>query len=87
MLEAMSHGVPVVATRVGGIPEVIKDKVNGILVPPKNIEALAESIVESLSNPNETAKRILEENKPIINEYDMRKWIEKIQGIYLEMIK
>lgn len=87
MLEAMSHGVPVVATRVGGIPEVIKDKVNGILVPPKNIEALAESIVESLSNPNETAKRILEAKKTIINEYDMRKWIEKIQGIYLEMIK
>lgn len=87
MLEAMSHGVPVVATRVGGIPEVIKDKVNGILVPPRNPEALAEGIMEALSSPEETAKRVIEAKKTIQNEYSIEQWIKKIQNTYLEMVK
>jgi glycosyltransferase involved in cell wall biosynthesis len=86
MLEAMSHGVPVIATRVGGIPEVIKDRVNGILVPPQNPMYLVESILESLNNPNEAAKRALEAKKTIINKYSIEKWVEKIQNIYLEMM-
>ena len=87
MLEAMSQGVPVVATRVGGIPEVIKDKVNGLLVPPKNPDALAESILEALNNSNETAKRVVEAKKTILNEFNVEKWIEKIQKFYLETAK
>jgi len=86
MLEAMSNEVPVVATSVGGIPEVIKDRVNGILVPTNNPKALAESILESFNNPNETVKRVIEAKKTIMDEYDVQKWIEKIQNIYLEMI-
>jgi glycosyltransferase involved in cell wall biosynthesis len=86
MLEAMSNEVPVVATSVGGIPEVIKDRVNGILVPTNNPKALAESILEALNNSNETAKRVIEAKKTILNEFNVQKWIEKIQNIYLEMI-
>jgi glycosyltransferase involved in cell wall biosynthesis len=86
MLEAMSNEVPVVATSVGGIPEVIKDKVNGLLVPSQNVDALAESILEALNNSNETAKRVIEAKKTILNEFNVQKWIEKIQNIYLEMI-
>jgi glycosyltransferase involved in cell wall biosynthesis len=87
MLEAMSNEVPVVATSVGGIPEVIKDRVNGILVPTNNPKALAESILESFNNPNETVKRVIEAKKTIMNEYDVEKWIEKIQNFYLETAK
>jgi glycosyltransferase involved in cell wall biosynthesis len=86
MLEAMSNEVPVVATSVGGIPEVIKDKVNGLLVPSQNVDALAESMLEALNNSNETAKRVIEAQKTILNEFNVQKWIEKIQNIYLEMI-
>lgn len=85
LLEAMSLGVPVVATHVGGVPEVIKNRLNGILVPPKDPEALAEAIVESLSRPHETAKRGLEAKKTIANGFNTEKWIEEIQNIYSEM--
>ena len=50
-LEAMACGVPVVASRVGGIPEVIEDTVSGFLHPPEDIDAMAKSAVTVLSDP------------------------------------
>ena len=43
VLEAMSLGCPIVATAVGGIPELIKDQGNGLLVPPNDVRAMAEA--------------------------------------------
>jgi glycosyltransferase involved in cell wall biosynthesis len=51
-VEALSVGVPVVATAVGGVPEVVRDQENGLLVPPNDPEALAEAL-----------RRILEESE------------------------
>lgn len=44
LLEAMSQGVCVVASNVGGIPEIVRDRVTGLLFPPGNVEALAEAL-------------------------------------------
>jgi glycosyltransferase involved in cell wall biosynthesis len=50
LAEALYLGVPVVATRVGGIPEIVSDGIDGILVPPADSGALAEAITELLSD-------------------------------------
>jgi glycosyltransferase involved in cell wall biosynthesis len=50
--EAMVLGVPVVATKVGGIPELIEDGVSGVLVPAKNAKMLANAIKEVLLDHN-----------------------------------
>ncbi len=50
ILEAMAEGKPVVATRVGGIPEAVVDKVTGLLVPPGNIQGLANAINKLLED-------------------------------------
>lgn len=51
LLEAMSWGVPVIATPVGGIPQIVTHEVNGLLVPPREVAALAAAIERLLQDP------------------------------------
>jgi glycosyltransferase involved in cell wall biosynthesis len=51
LLEAMAAAVPVVATRVGGVPELIEDGVSGRVVSPERVEPLATAIAELLGDP------------------------------------
>jgi L-malate glycosyltransferase len=51
LLDAMACGRPIVATRAGGIPEIVEDEVTGLLVPPRDHHALAEAIVRALKDP------------------------------------
>jgi len=51
LLEAMNHGTPVIASRVGGIPDIVEDGVSGLLVPPGDADALAAAIRRVLDDP------------------------------------
>jgi spore coat protein SA len=51
LLEAMASGTPVVASRTGGIPEIVEDGANGFLVSPGSLEELRERIAELASDP------------------------------------
>jgi L-malate glycosyltransferase len=51
LLDAMASGRPIVATRAGGIPEIVDDEVTGLLVPPRDHHALADAIVRALKDP------------------------------------
>ncbi|HEV2844770.1 MAG TPA: glycosyltransferase family 4 protein [Thermoanaerobaculia bacterium] len=57
VLEAMEAGVPVVASRVSGIPEVVVDGETGWLVPPEDPEVLARALEEVLTEPEEARRR------------------------------
>ncbi len=50
VLEAMAAGLPIVANRVGGVPEILEDGVTGLMVEPRNPEAMAKTIFQLLSN-------------------------------------
>lgn len=51
LMEALASGVPVVTTRIAGVPELVRDGVSGWLVPPGDADALRSAIAEALANP------------------------------------
>ncbi len=70
-LEAMSHGLPIIGTRVSGIPEVIEDGVTGYLVPQRNVEALTAAMAKLLARDDlpamgARARQIIAENFEIV---------------------
>ena len=82
ILEAMACGKPVIATNVGGIPEIVKDGVSGILVSPKNAEALHSAMNELLED-REKLKRMGHNGKRVCNEsFDSKTMIRKVEDLY-----
>jgi len=73
-VEALAVGTPVVATAVGGVPEVVRDGVNGLLVPPGSPDALAEAIARLLGSP-ELEARLASAARPSVE------WLGR-DGIY-----
>jgi glycosyltransferase involved in cell wall biosynthesis len=59
VLEALAVGSPVIATAVGGVPEVVRDGDNGLLVPPNDAAALA-SAIRRVLNDDELRRRLAE---------------------------
>lgn len=87
LVEAMAEGKPVVATKVGGIPELVSDNLTGILCPPKDSHALAEAILKLLRN-KELARRMgAEGRKRVYPQYDAKVMVEKIERLYAELMR
>jgi glycogen synthase len=81
LLEAMWAGLPIVASRTGGIPEVITDGINGLLVPPGDPRALAEAIDRVLGDPD-LARRLTEAASQRAKEYDWEVLAERVLKVY-----
>ena len=80
--EAMAHAKPVVATRAGGIPEVVTDNVTGYLVERGDIAAMADRVVELLNN-RELRAQLGQMGRQIVSErFDLRKNVAQLIGSY-----
>ncbi|RJQ32849.1 MAG: glycosyltransferase family 1 protein [Actinobacteria bacterium] len=82
LIEAMACGTPVVGTDIGGIPTVVKDKVDGLLVKPKDTKALAYSISFILDNPHEAARLANNAYRKVVNNFTWDKSANK----YLKLL-
>ncbi len=84
--EALSCGVPVVCTSVEGVPEIVIDNKTGILVPPKDAIALADGVVHSLSNM-QNSKKMAEQGRKFVNDnFDVNKMVDDIDTLYDTLI-
>lgn len=86
ILESMASGTPVIASRIGGIPDIIKNNVNGILVEPGNVRNLSNSILFVLND--DLLKKKMEINcKEIIKDYTWTNISKMTEQIYEDVIK
>ena len=81
VVEAMLFGVPVIATKVGGIPEIIENKRNGILIESNEPSVIANAVIDLLNN-NTTAKSYIEEAKRnAVDRFGMQNMVKRIEEI------
>ena len=85
-IEAMACGLAVVATRVGGVPEVVADGDSGRLVPPGDPAAIASAISE-LAADDALRERMGERGREIAAErFRMDRMVDEIEALYLELV-
>lgn len=86
ILEAMACGLPIVATRVGGIPDIIEDKINGYLVDPKDQDQMADVLLKLLQD-EELRKNISSNNRIKAEKYTWDKVAVTLEGLYQSSLR
>ena len=86
MLEAMAKGRPVIATRVGGVFQVVRHNETGLLVPPSDSESLGERILELLNDPLKARALGREARAEVIREFSVEKMVSKTLDVYREVL-
>lgn len=87
ILEAMIAGKPVVATRVGGNPELVLDGETGFLVPPRDGKALASSLVTLLTNRQQAARFGEKGKRRAEGQFSLQTMVRAYQSLYDECLQ
>lgn len=85
--EAMSHSLPVIASRIGGLPEIVDDGVTGLLFEPGNSEELADMMRLLWGNPNLCEKMGKAGREKVIREYSEDIYYERLIATYNKAIE
>ncbi|MBI4709035.1 MAG: glycosyltransferase family 4 protein [Candidatus Portnoybacteria bacterium] len=81
ILEAMAAGIPIIASNIGGIPEMISDNHNGFLISPDDAETLAERILQVLEN-KELTQRFSQNSLEKVKNFSLEAMVEKTKKQY-----
>jgi glycosyltransferase involved in cell wall biosynthesis len=82
LLEAHALGRPVVATRVGGVPEIVRDGTTGLLVPPGDVAAFAQSILIMLGDPREAERMGARGRVHVAREFSAARFAAEAAAVY-----
>jgi len=86
LVEAMAMGKPIVASDIGGIPDLVKDGTNGILFPPRDVHAMAEAIMKLLLD-RELARKMGKEGERTSLNYDTGVMVKNIERLYEDVLR
>ncbi|QWR77734.1 glycosyltransferase family 4 protein [Candidatus Magnetomonas plexicatena] len=82
ILQSMAAGVPVVATRVGGVPEIIENEKTGLLIPPNDHEALSAAIIRLINNPTVCNNLISNAREFVLKNHSIEVMLDKTELLY-----
>ncbi len=85
ILEAQACGVPIIASKVGGILDIIEDRKTGILIEPENPGQITQAVIEIFFQP-EFAQELIQNAKDGLEKYDWQNIAQKINRIYQELL-
>jgi glycosyltransferase involved in cell wall biosynthesis len=87
ILEAMAAGLPIIATAVGGVPELIRDGQEGLLVPPDDPAALAEAL-QRLLGDSQLADRLSNQTRARAEQvFSANRAAQKMAAVYEELLE
>jgi len=86
ILDAQGVGLPVIATRTGGIPEIVTHEKNGVLVPPRNHQALAEAILNLAGNAS-LRRNLGEAGRRSVERFSIEHTVEKNIEMYADLMR
>ncbi|HHY97707.1 MAG TPA: glycosyltransferase family 4 protein [Firmicutes bacterium] len=85
IIEAMASRIPVIATHIGGIPEIVQDRITGILIPPGDPVALAEAVKWVFSNLEEVSKLVSKAYDTVKERFSATAMVDEVHKVY-EMV-
>jgi len=80
ILEAMMVGLPVVATQVGGTPELIHQGETGFLINPRDVESLRSTLIVLLNSPD-TLQKVIEKAKHLVSEFSFARMVDETERV------
>jgi len=86
LIEAMLHARPIVASRIGGLSEIVDDGVNGLLFEPGNLEELMEKIQYLWERPAMCREMGEAGRKKALREYSPEKYYERLMAVYKKVL-
>jgi glycosyltransferase involved in cell wall biosynthesis len=85
LLEAMAAGLPVVVSNVGGSPEVVQHEIDGLLVPVKDVAALAQALIRLLSDPALAQRLGLAASQRVAGNFSLDRLGRELNEIYIKL--
>ena len=82
LMESMAMGLPVIATHISGIPELVENERTGLLVPPGQPDKLAESMLRMLTDGELRKRAIAAGKQRVVQEFDNRQLIQELAEVY-----
>ena len=86
IIEGMAAGVPVIGTNAGAVPEIIQDGINGLLVAPDDIDAMAEGIAYALDHPEERDAWRREARYTVEQKFTAARYVRGVEQVYEEIL-
>lgn len=85
--QALAMGKPVIAANVGGLPEIIEDGVTGLLVPPKDHEAISNAVIWMTEHREKAHEMAMKGKDKILKNYTFQKMIEQTDDVYNQVLR